>query len=221
MPDDGLGGRASATTRHRCSPRPAGWSGEMRGRSRSMPEHGCLVDARPDRRHEPRGTGGWDLEIQTPARATGRALKPARSARGCTHGAGGRRGERTTAGGVHSHLGPTLELPQEVLLPCGHLATEKKSEPAGDRTQDLRIKSPLLYQLSYRLVVRMATPPSASYTTSPGRSAPVPAPSAPRQSSSGDGAKGRSDAAPPCGPSCRTPRSSSIHRPDIGDGGDA
>lgn len=25
------------------------------------------------------------------------------------------------------------------------------SEPAGDRTQDLRIKSPLLYQLSYRL----------------------------------------------------------------------
>ena len=25
-------------------------------------------------------------------------------------------------------------------------------EPAGDRTRDLRIKSPLLYQLSYRLV---------------------------------------------------------------------
>ena len=28
----------------------------------------------------------------------------------------------------------------------------KANEPAGDRTRDLRIKSPLLYQLSYRLV---------------------------------------------------------------------
>src|SRR5690242_6849001 len=29
--------------------------------------------------------------------------------------------------------------------------TARADEPAGDRTQDLRIKSPLLYQLSYRL----------------------------------------------------------------------
>src|SRR5258708_39087057 len=29
--------------------------------------------------------------------------------------------------------------------------TTRADEPAGDRTQDLRIKSPLLYQLSYRL----------------------------------------------------------------------
>ena len=28
---------------------------------------------------------------------------------------------------------------------------EDGSEPAGDRTRDLRIKSPLLYQLSYRV----------------------------------------------------------------------
>jgi hypothetical protein len=95
------------------------------------------------------------------------------------------------------------------------------SEPAGDRTQDLRIKSPLLYQLSYRLVVRMKVPPSASYTTLPGRSTPAPAPSAPRRNSSDDGAKGRNGAGPPCVPSCRTPRSSSIHRPDIGGGADA
>ena len=33
-------------------------------------------------------------------------------------------------------------------LRCPRLTTH---EAAGDRTQDLRIKSPLLYQLSYRL----------------------------------------------------------------------
>ena len=33
------------------------------------------------------------------------------------------------------------------------------SEPAGDRTQDLRIKSPLLYQLSYRLKAPKLEPP--------------------------------------------------------------
>ena len=36
------------------------------------------------------------------------------------------------------------ELKRRKLLPC-------KSEAAGARTQDLRIKSPLLYQLSYSL----------------------------------------------------------------------
>src|SRR2546426_1557087 len=34
---------------------------------------------------------------------------------------------------------------------CEPEGAEGGSEPAGDRTRDLRIKSPLLYQLSYRL----------------------------------------------------------------------
>ena len=34
------------------------------------------------------------------------------------------------------------------------------NEPAGDRTQDLRIKSPLLYQLSYRLAGKITPPRS-------------------------------------------------------------
>ena len=32
------------------------------------------------------------------------------------------------------------------------------NEPAGTRTQDLRIKSPLLYQLSYRLADKVTLP---------------------------------------------------------------
>ena len=39
------------------------------------------------------------------------------------------------------------------ILAARSLSASVKNEPAGDRTQDLRIKSPLLYQLSYRLVV--------------------------------------------------------------------
>ena len=40
--------------------------------------------------------------------------------------------------------------------------TRDKDEPAGDRTQDLRIKSPLLYQLSYRLPRNL--PPNVALT---------------------------------------------------------
>ena len=36
---------------------------------------------------------------------------------------------------------------------------EEVNEPAGARTQDLRIKSPLLYQLSYRLADKLTPAP--------------------------------------------------------------
>ena len=47
---------------------------------------------------------------------------------------------------VIAHAGPTTKKP-EARLPRGF----RPSEPGGSRTHDLRIKSPLLYQLSYRL----------------------------------------------------------------------
>src|SRR5207249_8343047 len=39
------------------------------------------------------------------------------------------------------------------------------SDPAGDRTQDLRIKSPLLYQLSYRVGRPETSPGDGTYTS--------------------------------------------------------
>jgi hypothetical protein len=41
-----------------------------------------------------------------------------------------------------------------LLVPLLALLTLQVDERAGDRTQDLRIKSPLLYQLSYPLMGR-------------------------------------------------------------------
>ena len=41
---------------------------------------------------------------------------------------------------------------QSLTALAGELQGEVKSEAAGARTQDLRIKSPLLYQLSYSFI---------------------------------------------------------------------
>ena len=52
---------------------------------------------------------------------------------------------------IPQSTGATTEMTRLKLL-------SHNSDPAGTRTQDLRIKSPLLYQLSYRVIQRRHRP---------------------------------------------------------------
>src|SRR6266487_3558038 len=55
-------------------------------------------------------------------------------------------------------------------------SASRNNDPAGDRTQDLRIKSPLLYQLSYRVERRSAHEVSRSHHHLPVRAQSRPTP---------------------------------------------
>ena len=54
---------------------------------------------------------------------------------------------------LHRRAGPRRDLSMEQAYVVGaERSRDYPDDPAGDRTRDLRIKSPLLYQLSYRVV---------------------------------------------------------------------